>query len=84
MPYLKDNYLTFLKLVLYFKTLNTLWRYIMLRWSLIFLVFALVAGVFGFTGVAGTAMGIAKILFVLFLVLCLITFVMGRKAVSKL
>ena len=41
----------------------------MLKWALIFLVIALIAGALGFTGVAGAAIGIAKFLFVLFLVL---------------
>lgn len=41
----------------------------MLGWALTFLVIALIAGGLGFGGVAGTATGIAKILFVIFLVL---------------
>ncbi|MGE0666675.1 MAG: DUF1328 domain-containing protein [Sphingomonadales bacterium] len=41
----------------------------MLYWALVFLVLALVAGLFGFGGIASTAVGIAKILFVVFLVL---------------
>lgn len=56
----------------------------MLRWSAIFLILALVAGLLGFTTIAGTAMGIAKVLFVLFLIICIITFLLGRKAVSKI
>ncbi len=43
----------------------------MLYWALVFLVLALVAGLFGFGGIASTAVGIAKILFVVFLVLFL-------------
>jgi uncharacterized membrane protein YtjA (UPF0391 family) len=56
----------------------------MLRWSAIFLILALVAGLLGFTTIAGTAMGIAKVLFVLFLIICIITFFLGRKAMSKI
>jgi uncharacterized membrane protein YtjA (UPF0391 family) len=55
----------------------------MLRWALIFLVVALVAALFGFTGIAATAAGIAKILFYLFLVMCLIFFIIGLTAASK-
>ena len=48
----------------------------MLGWALTFLVVALIAGVLGFTTVAGAAMGIAKILFYVFLVLFLVSMVM--------
>ena len=41
----------------------------MLGWALTFLVVALIAGVLGFTSIAGAAMGVAKILFFVFLVL---------------
>lgn len=50
----------------------------MLNWAFAFLIFALVAGVFGFGGIAAEATGIAKILFFLFIVLFLISFVTGR------
>jgi uncharacterized membrane protein YtjA (UPF0391 family) len=53
----------------------------MLHWSLIFLIIALVAGVLGFTGIAGAAMGIAKILFFVFLVIWLVIFLVIRRAV---
>ncbi|NUB45792.1 DUF1328 domain-containing protein [Fertoebacter nigrum] len=49
----------------------------MLGWSLTFLVIALLAASFGFGTVAGTSMAIAKIIFVVFLALFLIT-VIGR------
>lgn len=48
----------------------------MLSWALIFLVVALIAGVLGFTTIAGAAVGVAKILFYIFLVLFLISLVM--------
>lgn len=48
----------------------------MLGWALTFLVVALIAGLLGFTSVAGAAMGIAKILFFVFLVLFVVSLVM--------
>lgn len=53
----------------------------MLSYSWIFLVIALVAALFGFGVIASTAAGIAKILFVVFLVLFVGSFFMGRRAV---
>ncbi len=55
----------------------------MIKWAIIFLVVALVAAVFGFTGVAVAAAGIAKFLFGLFLLLCLIFFILGVVATKK-
>ena len=51
----------------------------MLRWTLIFLVVALIAGVLGFGSLEGTAMQIAKVLFVIFLILFVFTLVTGRR-----
>ena len=48
----------------------------MLGWALTFLVVALIAGLLGFTSIAGAAMGVAKILFFIFLVLFLVSLVM--------
>jgi uncharacterized membrane protein YtjA (UPF0391 family) len=48
----------------------------MLGWALTFLVVALIAGLLGFTTIAGAAMGVAKILFYIFLVLFLVSLVM--------
>lgn len=48
----------------------------MLRWALIFLVVALIAAFLGFGGLVGTAVGIAKILFFIFLILFLVSAVM--------
>lgn len=47
----------------------------MLNWALIFLVIALVAALLGFTSIAGAAIGIAKILFYIFLILFLVSLV---------
>jgi uncharacterized membrane protein YtjA (UPF0391 family) len=49
---------------------------IMLNWAILFLIVALVAAVLGFGGIAGTAIGIAKIIFVVAIVLFLISAVM--------
>lgn len=51
----------------------------MLSWALTFLVIALIAGVLGFGVVAGTAASIAKILFVVFLVMFIVGLLMGRR-----
>jgi len=56
----------------------------MLKWALIFLVVALIAGGLGFTGVAGAAMGIAKILFFLFLILFVAFLVVGLAVGRKI
>jgi uncharacterized membrane protein YtjA (UPF0391 family) len=48
----------------------------MLNWAILFLVVALVAAVLGFGGIAGTAIGIAKLIFVVAIILFLISAVM--------
>ncbi|MFN3520942.1 MAG: DUF1328 domain-containing protein [Phenylobacterium sp.] len=48
----------------------------MLGWALTFLVVALIAAVLGFTSIAGAAMGVAKVLFFVFLVLFAVSIVM--------
>jgi len=53
----------------------------MLYYTWIFLVIALIAALFGFGAIASTAAGIAQILFFVFLVLFLVSLVMGRRAV---
>ena len=50
----------------------------MLYYALMFLLVALIAGAVGFYALAGTAALIAKILFVGFLVLFLVSLVRGR------
>jgi uncharacterized membrane protein YtjA (UPF0391 family) len=52
---------------------------IMLYWAAIFFVIALVAAIFGFGGIAASAVGVAKILFFVFLVLALVSFLFGRR-----
>ena len=51
----------------------------MLSWALTFLVISLIAAVLGFGVIAGEAAGIAKILFVVFLVLFLVSLISGRR-----
>jgi uncharacterized membrane protein YtjA (UPF0391 family) len=49
----------------------------MLNWALTFLIIALIAAFFGFGGVAFEAAWIAKVLFVVFLVLFLVSLLTG-------
>ncbi len=49
----------------------------MLSWAVFFLVIALIAAVLGFGGIAGTAVGIAKLLFFVFLIIFVISLIMG-------
>jgi uncharacterized membrane protein YtjA (UPF0391 family) len=49
----------------------------MLGWTLTFLVVAIIAGILGFGGVAVASAGIAKILFLVFLVLFAASLIMG-------
>ena len=49
----------------------------MLHYAVVFRVIALVAALFGFGGIAASAVGIAKILFVIFLVLAAVSFIAG-------
>ena len=49
----------------------------MLRWALIFLVLGIIAAAFGFTGIAGASVGIAKVLFFLFLTIFAVMFILG-------
>jgi uncharacterized membrane protein YtjA (UPF0391 family) len=53
----------------------------MLHWSLMFLILALIAAVLGFGGLAGAAIGIAKVLFFVFLVIWLIGFLTRGRTV---
>lgn len=49
----------------------------MLYYAAVFFIIALVAAVFGFGGIAAGAVGIAKLLFWVFVVLFLVSLVMG-------
>ena len=50
----------------------------MLHYAVVFLVIALIAAVLGFGGIAAGAVGIAKILFFVFLIMAAVAFFMGR------
>ena len=47
----------------------------MLHYAVVFFVIALVAALFGFGGIAAGAVDIAKVLFFIFIVLAVVTFV---------
>lgn len=49
----------------------------MLSWAVTFLVIALIAALLGFGGIAGTAVGLAKMIFFIFIVLFLISIIGG-------
>ncbi len=46
----------------------------MLSWALTFFILAIIAGVLGFGGIASASAGIAKILFVVFIILFVASF----------
>lgn len=52
----------------------------MLNYAIIFLIIAILAGVLGFGVVAGTAAMVAKVCFVVFLVLFLFSLLGGRRS----
>jgi len=52
----------------------------MLQLAIACLVIALVAAVLGFGGIAGSFVGIAQIVFVIFLVLAVLSFIFGRRS----
>ncbi len=49
----------------------------MLGWALTFLIVALIAAALGFGGIAGTAVSIAKIIFVVAIILFVLSLVYG-------
>ncbi|MEO6973704.1 MAG: DUF1328 domain-containing protein [Rhodoferax sp.] len=49
----------------------------MLHYAVVFLVIALIAAVFGFGGIVAGAVEIAKILFFIFVIMAIVSFVMG-------
>ncbi len=51
----------------------------MLRWAILFLVLAVVAAVLGFTTIAGTAYAAAKLLFIVFLILFVVSLLFGGR-----
>ena len=53
----------------------------MLYWAAVFFCIALVAAFLGFFGLASATAGIAKILFFAFLVMAVVSFLVGRRPV---
>jgi uncharacterized membrane protein YtjA (UPF0391 family) len=51
----------------------------MLNYAFLFLIIALVAAVLGFGVIAGTAATIAKVLFLLFLILFIVSLFLGKR-----
>lgn len=51
----------------------------MLYWAAVFFVIALIAAFFGFGGIAADSAWIAKILFVVFLAVAVVSFIFGRR-----
>ena len=49
----------------------------MLHYAVVFLVIALVAALFGFGGIAAGAVGIAKVLFFVFVIMAVASFIIG-------
>jgi uncharacterized membrane protein YtjA (UPF0391 family) len=49
----------------------------LLGWAVVFLIVALIAAAFGFGGIAATAVGIAKILFFIFIVIFVVLLIMA-------
>ena len=54
----------------------------MLVWAAIFFVIAIIAALFGFTKIAEGAMGIARILFFIFVVVFVVFLILGLFVVS--
>jgi uncharacterized membrane protein YtjA (UPF0391 family) len=50
-------------------------RKTMLHYAVVFFIIALIAAVFGFGGIAAGAVGIAKVLFFIFLILAAVSFI---------
>ena len=51
----------------------------MVYWAAVFFVIALLSAFFGFGGLAASAEGISKILFFVFLVLAVVSFIFARR-----
>lgn len=49
----------------------------MLRWAATFFLISIVAAMLGYTNIAGSALGIAQVLFFIFLIPAIILFVIG-------
>lgn len=54
---------------------HEVWRGPMLHYAVVFFIIALIAAVFGFGGIAAGAVGIAKVLFFVFLILAAVSLI---------
>jgi uncharacterized membrane protein YtjA (UPF0391 family) len=54
-----------------------------LKWAFIFLLLGLIAGALGFTGVAGASIGIAKVLFFIFILVFVVMLALGLTVYRK-
>ena len=54
----------------------------MLRWAIAFAIISLVAAIFGFSGVASTSADIAKFIMLVFLVLFVLTLIVGGRVLG--
>jgi uncharacterized membrane protein YtjA (UPF0391 family) len=48
-----------------------------LKWAFLFLIVAAIAALFGFTNIAAGAADIARVLFFIFLAICVVLFLVG-------
>ncbi|MCA9305800.1 MAG: DUF1328 domain-containing protein [Phycisphaerales bacterium] len=55
----------------------------MLRWAVIFFIVAIIAAIFGFGNISAAATDIAKILFYIFIVIFLISLLLGLAGGKK-
>jgi len=55
----------------------------MIKWSAVFFIISIVAAFLGFTGIATGAITIAKALFFIFFILCLVTLAAGKVMLRK-
>ena len=53
----------------------------MLSWTLTFIIVALIAGVLGFGTLAGAAATVAKVCFIIFLILFVVSLIRGKKSI---
>jgi uncharacterized membrane protein YtjA (UPF0391 family) len=49
----------------------------LLKWAIVFFVVAIIAAIFGFGNIAEGAADIARVLFFIFLAICVVLFVLG-------
>lgn len=56
---------------------------LMIRWAITFAILALIAGVLGFGGLAGDFAYIAKVLLLIFVVLFVISLIVGRRLIDS-